>query len=235
MRRDPIMKKLMIFLAAAMTLTSAYAQRNHFRPTRPVIVRPAPVFPANCSYDLEVRGFNANTWNFVQSFSAYSCASAYDSCEYERMVRPNSLNYRCVESRNSRPTPPPTRNTCEYKIQDGRYTLPEVFSAAGFNACEEAESQCVRVLRIKKQRGQVSRRAFCQKQSAPTPPPRRYTAQCTAQQYFSANRGSRPTEVRFTATGSGFSYDSARNAACSEAMRQCNNVSFGRFFCVEQN
>lgn len=231
------MKKLMIFLAAAMTITSAFAQRNNFRPNRPVFVRPSPVIPASCSYDLEVQGFNANTWNFVESFSHYSCASAYDACEYERMIRPNSLSYRCVESRVSRPTPvpPPRRNSCEFKIQDGRYTLPEAFIASGFNACEEAESQCIRVLRIKKQRGQVSRRAICQRQTSPIPAPRRFTAQCSAQQYFSANRGNRPTEVRFTATGSGFSYAAARDAACSEAMRQCNNVSFGRFFCVEEN
>ncbi len=234
------MKKLIIFLAAALTITSAFAQRYGYnRPNRPVIVRPTPIYPASCSFDLEVRGFNANTWNFVQEFSRYSCAAAYDACEYERMVRPNSINYRCIESRVSRPNPipvpPPTRNSCEYRIQDGRYTEADVFSASGFNACEQAESQCIRVLRIKKQRGEVSRRAICVKQSRPTPPPRRFTAQCTAQQYFSANRGSRPTEVRFTATGSGFSYDAARNAACNEAMRQCNNVSFGRFYCVEEN
>ncbi len=221
-----------------MTITSAFAQRFN---NRPIFTRPTPVYPSNCSYDLEARGMFGNSWNFLQQFSAYSCAAAYDACEYERMVRPASNSLRCVPSNITRPTPTPAPRSCEYRIQrrngNGNFE-PEVFLGSGFNACAEAESQCERVLRIKRQRGEVGNAAICVQTSGstPVPPPvRTVTAQCTVEQFFSSNSGSRGTGNRFFGTGVARTYGAARGQACFEAMSQCQRVSSGRFFCVELN
>ena len=229
------MKKLMILIATMLTITSALAQRWN----RPVIVRPTPVYPASCSYNLESRGFFANEWNFVENFTRPSCPSALDACEYAKYIRPNSHNFRCTYTNvipSPVPTPVPDVRSCEYRIQTRRGFEPDRFTARGFNACEQAESQCLRILRIKRERGEVGRDAQCVSTSSPRPtPPRMVTAQCTVEQYFSSNSGGRPTGNRFNGTGRGRNYSSARAAACSQALQSCSNVSSGRFYCVELN
>ena len=226
----------MIFLAAAMTISSAFAQRFN----RPTFTRPTPVYPASCSYDLQAPTMFGNGWNFLQQFTRYSCAAAFDACEYERMIQPNSFSLRCVPSQVvSRPVPTPAPRSCEYRIErrNGRYTN-DIFTATGFDACEAAQNQCERVLSSLRRRGNVGKFAKCVQTSGsrPVPPPTRtVTAQCTVEQFFSSNSGSRGTGNRFYGTGIARTYNAARNQACSEAMNQCQRVISGRFYCVELN
>lgn len=227
-----MINKLMILFAAALTVTSAFADRGH---RRGYGHNRDTNHPVSCSYDLEINT-RGNEWRFMQEFSRYSCAAAFDACDYERMVRPNSSSYRCIPS-YSRPTPPPRTNSCVYKIQDGIFTEPEVFSASGRGACAQAEAQCARVLRIKQRRNEVSHRAVCVKKGRSTPPRRGriFKAQCTAQQYFSSNRGNNPTQNYFYGKGRGHSKRAAHRNACFNAMSKCQSVSVGRFYCVELN
>lgn len=230
------MKKLLVLLAVGLTITSAYAQRRN----RPVFTRPAPVYPSQCSYDLQRKGLFDSQWLFVERITEYDCFEAQYECEHRKSLLSSYPNeYRCVFTTTPAPVPnpPPRPRSCEYRIETRFGYEPERFTATGFNACEQAEIQCDRVLRIKRSRGQVGREATCVNTATrPTPrPPRSVTAHCTVEQYFNSNSGSRPTGNRFNATGRGRTYDAARNAACSQAFNQCSQVSSGRFYCVELN
>lgn len=215
----------------AVTALSAQAQRHGDRDRH----RPSP-FPnvsQICIYNMEAkwdtrRFYRGEVVDTFTEFGPRACLMAEDACERSRLNRDRSYNFECKQEFRTRPEP---SRKCEYRIETRFGFTREIFSAQGPAGCRVAEDSCEQALKVKRARNEVGPFAKCVQTSSsrPDPRPRTYTRSCTAAQF--AGRIGRNTGIEFTETATARSEQEARDRACFEAKRVCENNLRGRMYC----
>lgn len=227
------MKLSLITLIALVSTIAAQARPFHRPIIRPEVRDVCVVNLEREEYDF---GRRAYRYDFVEAFTEFgprACEMAENACERERSRQFQSWKYRCEEDF----TRGPSRRSCEYRIETRFGFEPEVYSASGRFACEDAFRQCEKALIAKQSLPSwdsrwVGPRATCVQTSGnnPTPrPPRVVEASCRAS--LKAGRVGRDTGNYFSAVATARDYSEARQRACNEALLKCESQIRGTMFC----